>query len=329
MWRFIAGRAFQLFFTFIVALTVIFVIPRLLPGDPARFFIGEYVEMGGMTEELVNELRERFGLNKSYLEQFVLFVTNTFQGYFGVSWSFFPREVLPIILERLPWTLALMVPARILSFLLAYFMGTMAAWKREGKLDVMLQFAGLISVAFPIFWAGAMMLVIFSYYIPIFPRGGSLTPGVVHQDPWSFLTDAMYHAALPIITLTIFSFFIDALVMRNTMVTVLHEDYILTAYAKGLPERTVIFKHAARNAMLPLITRVFAGIGFLITGSIFIENVFSYAGTGSLMVRSIFYRDFPLLQGLFVLITAVTLFSNFIADILYMFLDPRVRYLRG
>ncbi|MEM2385294.1 MAG: ABC transporter permease [Candidatus Bathyarchaeia archaeon] len=325
MWRFIIKRLLQLFLVFLVALTIIFIIPRLLPGNPAQFIITETIQVGQTYVDVRNQLIERFGLNKSYGEQFILYITNVFQGYLGVSWSFFPRNVIDVIKERIPWTLAIMIPSRILSFLLAYFIGTMAAWRPGRRLDVIIQFSGLISIAFPIFWVGSIFLMVFSYYIPIFPRGGSLTPGVIYADIWSFLSDAIYHAALPIITLTIFSFFGEALVMRNNMIMVLREDYILTAFAKGLPERAIMFKHAARNALLPLVTGLFAGLGFLIVGSIFIETVFSYPGMGFLMTRAIFTRDYPLVQGIFIIITAITLISNFIADLLYRLLDPRVR----
>ncbi|MBS7641417.1 MAG: ABC transporter permease [Candidatus Bathyarchaeia archaeon] len=328
MWRFIVKRLIQLFFVFIIALTVIFIIPRLLPGNPAQFYItqvGTTVPMSEYAVQVREEIMKRYGLTKSYAEQFVLYLINTFQGYLGVSMTYFPRTVVELILSRLPWTLAIMIPARILTFLLGYFIGTIAAWKPGRKLDVVIQFAGLSTIAFPIFWVGALMLMVFSYYIPIFPRGGSLTPGVVHKDIWSFLVDATYHAALPIITLTIFSFFGEALIMRNNMLMVLREDYILTAFAKGLSERTVMFKHAARNALLPLVTGLFAGLGYLIVGSIFIETIFAYPGVGYLFNQAILLRDYPLVQGLFILITAITLISNFIADLLYRLLDPRVR----
>lgn len=328
MLNFIIKRVVQLFIVFFIALILIFFIPRLLPGDPARFIIGERVQTGGMYLNVTRVLSERFGLNKSYPEQFLLFLLNTFQGYLGVSWSYFPREVSAVILDRLPWTLFIMIPARIFSFILAYFVGVLAAWKKGGKLDVALQFLGLMSIAMPIFWVGSVILMIFSYYIPIFPRGGSLTPGLRYETiwTWAFWSDALYHAALPIIILSLFGFFGEALLMRNTMLWVLNEDFILTAEAKGLPERTIMFKHAARNAMLPLVTNFFMGLGFMITGSIFVETVFAYPGMGQLMTRAIFSRDFPLVQGIFIIMTSIVLLSNLIADILYMWLDPRIKF---
>ncbi|MDW8022574.1 MAG: ABC transporter permease [Nitrososphaerota archaeon] len=324
---YLAKRLFHLIITFIIALAVIFAVPRLMPGDPSRYVLGGRLQPGTTYVDLRDQLVDRFGLNKSYAEQFVLFIRNTFQGYLGISWSFFPREVLAVMMERLPWTLFIMIPSRILSLLIGYFVGVLAAWKRGSKLDVILQFLGLTSVALPIFWLGSVILLVFSYYIPIFPRGGSLTPGVVYKSPfeWNFIADALYHAALPILTLAIFSFFGEALLMRNNMLMILGEDFIQTAEAKGLPERTIMIKHASRNAMLPLVTGVFAGLGGLIVGSIFVETVFSYPGLGQLMGAALFARDYPLVQGIFVLMTAITLIANLLADFVYMWLDPRIR----
>jgi len=325
MIHYIIKRLAQLIFVFFLALIVIFAIPRMLPGDPSRFFIGQTVQTGVAYGDVSAALRERFGLDRPYHEQFILFILNTFQGYLGVSWTYFPREVSSVIMERLPWTLFIMIPSRIFSLILAYFVGVIAAWNKGGKLDVTIQFLGLLSIGLPIFWVGTVFLLAFSYYIPIFPMGGSLTPGVVHPDFWSLLIDALYHGALPILTLSLFGFFGDALLMRNTMLGVLGEDFIITAEAKGLPEKTIMFRHAARNALLPLVTNFFVGLGFMITGSIFVETVFSYAGMGSLMTRAIFTRDFPLIQGIFIIMTAIVLVSNFIADLVYLWLDPRVK----
>lgn len=325
---YIIKRLVQLVFVFIIALVVIFVVPRLLPGDPTQFYIGERIQLGQTYVDLRNQLIDRFGLNRSYAEQFILFMSNTFRGYFGVSWSFFPREVSALIIERLPWTLFIMISSRILSVILAYFVGVVAAWRQGSRLDVILQFLGLVSIALPIFWVGSVILMLFSYYIPIFPIGGSVSPGVQFASFWDFARDALYHAALPVLTLSIFGFFGEALVMRNTMMWILGEDFILTAEAKGLSDRTIMFKHAARNALLPLVTGVFMGLGFMITGSIFVETVFAYPGMGLLMTRAIYARDFPLVQGIFILITAITLLSNFLADLVYMWLDPRVRLAR-
>ncbi|MEM1539292.1 MAG: ABC transporter permease [Candidatus Bathyarchaeia archaeon] len=330
MFGYILKRLIQLVFVFVVAVMVIFIVPRAMPGNPADLFISQNMALSTSMETIAlrEQLILRFGLNKSLSEQFILYLKNVFTGYFGISWSYYPNEVLTVILGRLPWTLFLMISSRVITIFFGYVVGVVAAWKQGGKLDITIQILGLLTIAVPVFWVGALVLMAFAYYIPIFPLKGALTPGVVHKNFWEFASDAIYHAVLPIFTLSIFGFFGEALVMRNTMVHILGEDFMLTAEAKGLKERTVMFKHGARNAMLPYVTGIFMGLGGLITGAIFVESVFGYPGMGQLLMSSIMARDFPLMQGIFIMSTAITLMANLLADLVYMVLDPRVRLTR-
>lgn len=322
---YLVKRLFRYILLFIVILVIIFALPRMMPGNPQDYYISTTTHIGETYEKLQSELIVRFGLNKSITEQFLMFVTNTFQGYFGLSWKYYPREVSKMIMERLPWTVFLVLSARIISLVLGYFLGVMAAWKHGGKIDMLIQLVGLVSMNIPPFWVGLLLLLIFAFYIPILPFGGSLTPGMQFQNVWDFARDVLYHAALPIITLSIVTFFMDALIMRNTMVEILGEDFITTAEAKGLDDRAVMFRHGARNALLPFVTGAFMSFGLMITGAIFVETAFAYPGMGMLMTEAILSRDFPLLQGILIIVTIVILASNFIADLLYARLDPRVR----
>lgn len=204
----------------------------------------------------------------------------------------------------------------------------MTAWKHGGKLDVLVQILGLISIGIPSFWLGLTLLLVFAFYFPIFPLGAAVTPGVTFKSFGEFAYDVLYHAALPVTTLTIVTFFGDAFIMRNTMVEVLGEDFVLTAEAKGLSDKTVMFKHAARNALLPFVTRIIMSLGFMVTGNIFVETAFSYPGIGLLLTESIFSRDFPVAQGILILITLIFLVSNFIGDLIYIWLDPRIKLTR-
>jgi len=325
MFSFIIKKLCRYVITFIVILVVIFALPRMMPGNPKDYYISTTSHIGETYEKLQRELVVRFGLDKPIVDQFIMFLANTFQGYFGISWKYFPREVSGIIMDRLPWTVFIVLSARMMSFALGYFLGVIAAWKHGRKLDLLIQIGGLVSMNIPPFWIGMILLLIFAFYIPILPFGGSLTPGVQFQGFWDFIRDVLYHAALPIITLTIVTFFMDALVMRNVMIEVLSEDFILTAEAKGLDNRSVMFRHGARNALLPLITGVFMSFGLMITGAIFVETVFAYPGMGMLMSEAIMSRDFPLIQGILIVTAIIILTSNFIADLLYTWLDPRVR----
>ncbi|MEM2703955.1 MAG: ABC transporter permease [Candidatus Bathyarchaeia archaeon] len=318
-------RLCQYLVVFFIILIVVFVLPRLASGNPADFYVTTTVELGEESEVLKAHLIERFGLNKSLIEQFSAFLLNTFTGYLGVSWIYYPKEVTAIILERLPWTLFIVIASRILAVILAYFVGVIAAWKHGGKVDSLLLILGLASSSVPAFWIGMIMLFIFSFYFPIFPLSGAVTPGAVHNSFWEFACDVLYHGALPILTLSLVSFFSEALLMRNTMVGVLREDFILTAEAKGLDEITVMFRHAARNSMLPFVTQALMSLGILFTGVVFTETVFSYPGMGLLLRTAIFGRDFPLVQGILVISSVVFIAINFITDLIYMWLDPRIR----
>ncbi|MEM2424750.1 MAG: ABC transporter permease [Candidatus Bathyarchaeia archaeon] len=329
MYEFFIRKFIQYFVTFLIILIVIFSIPRLLPGNPADYIISPSTQyVGEMSEILRQQLIERFGLNKSIIEQFFLFITNTFTGYLGVSWKYFPKEVSALIMERLPWTLFLVVLSRTLSLTLAFFIGSIAAWKHGGKLDVTLQTLGLITMALPSFWVGLVLLTVFALYIPIFPIGAAVSYGVIYRNAWEFICDVLHHAFLPVMTLTIITFFGDTLIMRNAMLEILGEDFILTAEAKGLKSRVIIFNHAARNAALPFITGALMSIGLMITGAIFVETTFSYPGVGALLSESFFSRDFPTVQGILIITSLIFIVLNFIADLLYMWLDPRIRLMR-
>jgi peptide/nickel transport system permease protein len=318
-------RLCQYFVVFFIILIVVFVLPRLASGNPADFYVSTTVEMGEESEALKAHLIERFGLNKSVIEQFSAFLLNTFTGYLGVSWIYYPKEVTTVILERLPWTLFVVVVSRILAVILGYFVGVVAAWKHGGKIDGILLILGLASSSVPAFWIGMIMLYIFAFYFPIFPLSGAVTPGLIHNSVWEYVCDVLYHGALPILTLALVSFFSEALLMRNTMVGVLREDFILTAEAKGLKDKTIMFRHAARNSMLPFITQALMSLGILFTGVVFTETVFSYPGMGLLLRQAIFARDYPLVQGILVISSVVFIAINFITDLIYMKLDPRIR----
>ena len=322
---YILKRIVQYVMVFFIILIVIFSLPRLLPGNPADYLISTTITVGETSELLKQQLIERFGLNRSILEQFILFVGNTFTGYLGVSWRYFPKEVSTLIMERLPWTLLIVGLSRVLSSILGYFVGVIAAWKRGGKLDAILQVGGLVANSLPSFWIGLVLLLIFAFYWPIFPLAGAVSVGVRFTTFWSYTYDILWHAALPVVTLSIATFFWDSLIMRNAMIEVLGEDFILTAEAKGLGDRVIMIKHAARNASLPFVTGIMMSFGLLITGAVFVETAFSYPGLGMLLSESIFSRDFPTAQGILIIVTLIFILSNFLADLFYTLLDPRVR----
>ncbi len=304
------------------ALGINFAIPRLMPGSPVDVFTGGVK----LTVEARQALIERFGLDAPLWEQFWYYIINAFRGDFGLSFYYFPKPVWDAMMEALPWTLLVVLSSLILQVIIGYFLGATAAWKVGTKTDSILQTFSLAIFSAPLFWVAMVLLYVFGFQLDWFPLSGCFTAGATYSSPLEHIADIMKHAALPIIALTIAQYASYQLILRNTMVGVLKEQYILTAEAKGLSESRIKYRHAARNALLPMIT--FLGVSFAISigGSVFIEAVFSYPGIGKLIYDSVLCRDYPLLQGCFFMFSLVVIVVNFVVDIAYMYLDPRIRY---
>lgn len=304
------------------ALGINFAIPRLMPGNPVDIFTGGVK----LTVEARQALIERFGLDAPLWEQFWYYIINAFRGDFGLSFYYFPKPVWDAMMEALPWTLLVILSSLILQVIIGYFLGATAAWKVGTKTDSILQTFSLAIFSAPLFWVAMILLYVFGFQLDWFPLSGCFTAGATYSSPLEHIADIMKHAALPIIALTIAQYASYQLILRNTMVGVLKEQYILTAEAKGLSESRIKYRHAARNALLPMIT--FLGVSFAVSigGSVFIETVFSYPGIGKLIYDSVLCRDYPLLQGCFFMFSLVVIVVNFVVDIAYMYLDPRIRY---
>ena len=304
------------------ALGINFAIPRLMPGNPVDILTGGVK----LTVEARQALIERFGLDAPLWEQFWCYIINAFRGDFGLSFYYFPKPVWDAMMEALPWTLLVVLSSLILQVIIGYFLGATAAWKVGTKTDSILQTFSLAIFSAPLFWVAMVLLYVFGFQLDWFPLSGCFTAGATYSSPLEHIADIMKHAALPIIALTIAQYASYQLILRNTMVGVLKEQYILTAEAKGLSESRIKYRHAARNALLPMIT--FLGVSFAVSigGSVFIEAVFSYPGIGKLIYDSVLCRDYPLLQGCFFMFALVVIVVNFVVDIAYMYLDPRIRY---
>jgi len=293
----------------------------MMPGDPLTYYIGG----ASFTEEDVEKLKNIFGLDKPITTQFWLFLRNTLMGEFGLSYKYYPRAVWDILVDRVPWTLLLMGCAIILQTVVGIFLGIFCAWKRGSKWDISIQTVTLLLYSVPAFWIGMILLFYFSYVLGWFPLFGNVTPGATYTNFFAFAADVARHAILPIITLTCVLLASRVLIMRYTMLEVLEEDYIMTARAKGLSERRVMFSHAARNALLPTVTDVGLTFGIMMGGAVLTETVFSYPGMGRLMFEAVSGRDYPLLQATFFLVAVCVVIANFVVDLIYTRLDPRIR----
>ncbi len=307
--------------TFIVVISLIFFLARSAGTDPFERYLSEDPRI---PLAQIQRLRARFGLDKPLHMQYLDFIKNTLQGEFGYS-LYYKRPVFDIVMERLPWTLFLLSISIILSTILSFVVGVYFAWKRGTKTDILGTNICMFIRSTPHFWLGMILLLVFAYYYPIFPLFGARTPGIQYANTFEYIKDILYHATLPLTTLLLRQVGMYILYMRNSTVEVLGEDYMVTAKAKGVPAWSLMFHHAARNAMLPMVTVTAMRFGFMVNGAILTETVFSYPGTGRLIYTAITNDDFFLLQGAFFIVSITVLAANLIADIICGWLDPRIK----
>jgi peptide/nickel transport system permease protein len=302
------------------ALIINFIIPRLMPGNPVDMFSGGVK----LTLESRAAIVERFGLDLPLHLQFKQYVLNSLKGDFGVSFFYYPQKVTKVIFEALPWTLLVILTSLFLQVIMGFFLGAESAWKAGSKADAVIQTVSIFIFSTPLFWVAMVFLYLFGYKTGWFPLGGAYTIGADYESIFEQVMDIARHAFLPIISLTIAQYASYQLILRNSMVAVLKEQYILTARAKGLDPRRIKYVHAARNALLPMFT--FLGMSFALSmgGSVFVETVFSYPGIGKLIFDSVISRDYPLLQGCFFMFSLVVIVVNFFIDMVYQVLDPRI-----
>jgi peptide/nickel transport system permease protein len=307
------------------SLTLNFLIPRLMPGDPVLLLIARL--QGRVNPQGIQALRIMFGVNthQSLLQQYTTYLGNLIHGNLGVSITYFPTPVATVIGQSLPWTLLLVGVAAVLSFLGGTFLGVLAAWKRGSRLDTTLAPVLTFFSAIPYFWLALIVVYVFGFLLKLFPLTGAYDLSVYPGMNGPFILSALYHAFLPALTIVVSSIAGWMLGMRNAMLSTLSEDYVLMAQAKGLPERRVMLTYAARNAILPNITGFALSLGFVVGGALLTEIIFSYPGIGFALLQAVQSEDFPLMQGIFLVITVAVLGANFLADILYVVLDPRVR----
>jgi len=307
--------------TFAVVISLLFFLARSAGADPFERYLSEDPRI---PLEQIQRLRVRFGLDKPLHMQYFDFLWNTLNGEFGYS-LYYKRPVFDVVMERLPYTLFLMGISVVLSTIVSFVLGVYFAYKRGTKVDTWGTNICMFIRSTPHFWLGMLLLLAFAYYWPIFPLFGALTPGVQHENSFEFLKDLLFHYTLPLTTLLVRQIGMYVLYMRNSTVEVLGEDYMVTAKAKGVSKKSIMFKHAARNAMLPMVTITAMRFGFMVNGAILTETVFSLPGTGRLIYQSIMNDDFFLLQGTFFIISITVLAANLVADLLCAWLDPRIK----
>lgn len=296
-----------------------------MPGDPLAYLTGENPDMPTRMTEEEREMRlAEYGLDKPLLEQYLNYMVGLSRGDLG--WSiYYNNHVLEEILVRLKWTLLLTGTSTVIYMLLGIFLGAESAWARGKTKDIGCLTSILTISSFPSFFLGTLFVIFFAFKLGLFPLGGAKTIGVSYANPLEETLDILHHLVLPVATLIIAHIGGTYLLMRNSMLSVLGADYILSARAKGLSERYIRNRHAIKNALLPVVTMAALMVGFMIMGTIFVEKVFTYPGIGLLLYESVLRRDYPLIQGIFLFIAISVVTANFIADMVCIWLDPRVR----
>ncbi|PUA33691.1 MAG: hypothetical protein B7O98_04565 [Zestosphaera tikiterensis] len=308
------------FITFFFIITLVFFLARLT-GDP----LAELENDPRMTPEVIASIKALFGLDKPPHMQYLDFLKNMFlYGKFGYSVTY-KRAVEDVILEKLPYTLALLIPSITLSNYLAYRIGVEIAWRRTSKVSSALIVLSIFMSSVPYFWLAILFLYGFSVALGITPIFGAVSPGMSFSWTLEWFIDYLWHYALPFTVLTLRSALSYMLYVRNSTIDILGEDYVFAAIARGFSNNYVKYKYVARNALLPIVTVLGLRYAFIIDGAILTETVFSYPGTGRLVYEAIISRDYWLLQGAMVILAASVIIVNFIIDLIYMYLDPRVR----
>jgi len=323
---YVARKLGLLVLTLWAAITLNFILPRLMPGSPTDAALAKLAQNGPVSEATKAAIEAQLGVpTGNIFEQYVANLHQVITLDFGISYTFYPQSVSELVSTALPYTLVLVGVVTIIAFILGTLLGVLAAWKRGTWLDTLPTLGGSFASAFPYFWTALLLLFFAGYVWRLFPTSGAYGPTATPELSFAFLGDALYHAFLPALTILITSLGGWILGMRNTMISTLGDDYVTFAEANGLHPRTVALKYAARNAILPNLTSFGLALGGVVGGSILVERVFGYPGIGYLLFNAVTNQDYPLMQALFLMITVSVLIANFLVDILYGVLDPRTR----
>jgi len=319
---YVVRRAFQLMFTYILFLTILFFIFRVMPGDPTSLYLQQ-----GMTPAEREATLERLGLNEPLHVQYYQYMTQLATGDLGTSFRH-NEPVWDILTTRFWNTVMLMGPALILAYLIGTTIGAAIGWWRGSDMERFGIVGTLMARSSPEFWTGIVLIWMFVFILGLFPSGGMRSVGSTYDGLYEQFVnrDFLHHVFLPMMTAVLYYMTMPILVMRSGMINTLSSDFIEIKKAEGLSERTILYKHAARNSVLPVVTIAAVISGAAIGGSLVIETVFNWPGMGREMVEAVEFNDYPVAMATFFLMGSFVIFMNFIADLLYVYLDPRVTY---
>lgn len=318
MTAYIIRRLLMAVVVLVIVSLIVFSVMRLLPGDPLVIFLGQQAGTGTMSQEQLEHLRVEYGLDKPLMVQYANWMAGIFQGDLGKS-IYYHEDVGRLLLDRFPITLHLGLLAYVLSSVGGILLGGLAAIRRGTWIDTLMTTLANVGITVPVFWLGILMIYLFGLRLDWLPIAGYTSP---LDDFWL----STKRAIMPVICLAITGLAYIARQMRSSMLEVIRQDYIRTAWSKGLSERVVITKHALKNSLIPVITLMGIGLGLVFGGSVLVETVFAIPGIGRLLVTSVFAQDYVVVQSGTLVIATIIILSNLFVDILYGWLDPRIRY---
>jgi peptide/nickel transport system permease protein len=323
---YIARRLFFFLLTLWAAVTLNFIIPRLQPGDPAQSIVAKLAGQRQVDPAQVEAIRTMLGTPDGNLfQQYLDYLRNIAQLNFGVSYSYFPYTVTEMISQAAIWTIVLVGVTQVIGFIVGTLLGAFAAWKRNSTFDSIVSLGLSFIGTLPFFWIAMLLLYIFAFQLNWLPTGGGYSDSAVPGWTWAFALDVVRHSILPATAILITAPIGWVMGMRNNMIQTLREDYTRLALAKGLTPWKVALFYSARNAILPNVTGFAIALGGILGGVVFIEGIFDYPGMGRLLFEAVGNRDYPLMQAIFLFTTVGVLIANLLADLLYGWLDPRVR----
>ncbi|MCK0166716.1 ABC transporter permease [Jannaschia sp. S6380] len=323
------NRFVTLFLTIFIAATLIWIIPRLSPVDPAEIALGRMAAGAGSvanSDTILEQLRARLGIDQPLIVQYARYLGGVLRFDFGLSTANFPTPVSALIANALPWTIGLMLVSLLITFFVGNLLGALMVWEHSPKLVRVAIPAAMVFTSIPPILSGLLLMWIFAARLQWFPLTGAYGLTVTPDWSWSFVQSVLYHGFLPALSIVVVTFGFWALGMRGLMITVQGEDYTTLAKAKGLRPRYILYRYMIRNAILPQITAFALKIGLLIAGQVLVERIFAYNGMGKLLYDAILNQDFPVIQGVSFVIILMTALSVFIVDLVYPFIDPRIRH---
>jgi peptide/nickel transport system permease protein len=329
MGKYLVKRLSIFFITLLAATSINFIIPRITPQDPIAALMGKLAAKGQVisnSDKLMNSYREKFGFDEPLPVQYIKYLANVFRGDLGYSLSYYPGKVTDIILRAIPWSMGLLFFANLAAFIIGSLLGAVCSWKRTPSLVKVLVYIVMPLSVIPFYMLAMMILYLFAVIFPLFPIGGAYTAGTAGGFTPAYILDVIKHTVLPALSVAVSLIGFWTLGMRGIMATVLHEDYLLYAQARGLRPWRIFFSYGIRNAMLPQITAFTLDLGRIISGAVLVEIIFSYPGIGMVLFNALREADYFVIQGIVLFIIVSVALAALLIDLIYPKLDPRIKY---